>query len=59
MEIKSRKPAAAAPQGGVLAPEDDVGGAEAAVDVLNMEDDDGTEDAPLPDPFEYLTDSED
>jgi hypothetical protein len=59
MEIKSRKPAAAAPQGGALASEDDVGGAEAAVDVLNMEDDDGAEDAPLPDPFEYLTDSED
>lgn len=70
MEVKSRKPAstaaAAAAAGAAGAGEAaaavtvaEVSGAEAAVDILNMEDDDGTEDAPLPDPFEYNTDSED
>lgn len=65
MEVKSRKPstqaANAAASGAAIAEAvaDEVGGAEAAVDVLNMEDDDGSEDAPVPDPFEYMTDSED
>jgi 26S proteasome regulatory subunit N2 len=61
MEVKSRKsvtqPAGGSGAGGQ--PAADVGGAQAAVDILNVEDDDGTEDAPLPDPFEYNTDSED
>jgi len=68
MEIKSRKPAsaaaatAAAGAGEVAAPVVTVAeasGAGAAVEILNMEDDDGAEDAPIPDPFEYNTDSED
>lgn len=65
LEIKSRKPAtttAAAPAAGAaaaVAAAAEIGGAEAAVGVLNLEDDDGTDDAPLPDPFEYVTDSED
>ncbi|KAF8251062.1 26S proteasome regulatory complex, non-ATPase subcomplex, Rpn2/Psmd1 subunit [Wilcoxina mikolae CBS 423.85] len=63
MEVKSRKPASSAAAGAAAGTEAvsaaEVGGAEAAVQVLNMEDDDGTEDAPLPDPFEYNTDSED
>lgn len=29
------------------------GGAEAAIHILNTEDDDGEEDAPIPDEFEY------
>jgi 26S proteasome regulatory subunit N2 len=65
MEVKSRK-SVTQPAGGSGAagaaggqPAADVGGAQAAVDILNVEDDDGTEDAPLPDPFEYNTDSED
>jgi 26S proteasome regulatory subunit N2 len=63
MEVKSRKPASTAAAGAATGAEAvaaaDVSGAEAAVNVLNMEDDDGTEDAPTPDPFEYNTDSED
>ena len=64
MEVKSRKPTAqtaatvAATGAAAAAEQEDVGGAEAAVNVLNMEDDDGTEDAPVPDPFEYMTDTE-
>ncbi|KAI5793103.1 armadillo-type protein [Geopyxis carbonaria] len=60
MEIKSRKSVTQPAGGATQATESvaDIGGAEAAVDVLNAEDDDGTDDAPLPDPFEYETDTE-
>lgn len=60
MEMRSNKsvtqPAAgpSTPQrGGIV----EMGGAEAAVQILNTEDDDG-EEAPVPDPFEYETDTE-
>jgi len=69
MELKSRKPAPSAGSGNVVGAgitpvgaslmlavsRDEVGsgGAEAAIHVLNAEDDDGDEDAPLPHEFEY------
>jgi 26S proteasome regulatory subunit N2 len=57
LEIKSRKPAPKpATAGQTLTPQEPA--ASAAVDILNTEDDDGTEDAPVPDPFEYETDTE-
>lgn len=69
MEVKSRKTvtqpasgsgaAAGAATGEAAAAAAEVGGAQAAVDILNVEDDDGTEDAPLPDPFEYESEGED
>lgn len=60
LEIKSRKTVTQVAAGGPAPqqPAPEVGaGAVAAVDILNMEDDEG-EDAPVPDPFEYETDSE-
>jgi len=60
MEVKSRKsvtqPAGAAAGATAAGGAVGGGGAEAAVEILNAEDDDGAEDAPLPDPFEYDTD---
>ncbi|KAF8442751.1 armadillo-type protein [Terfezia claveryi] len=69
MELKSRKPAALAGPGNAVgvgntpagtspmltASQGEVGsgGAEAAIHILNAEDDDGDEDAPLPHEFEY------
>lgn len=63
MEVKSRKSvtqpagavAGAAAAGSAV---EEIGGAEAAVNILNAEDDDGADDAPLPDPFDYDTDSD-
>lgn len=69
MELKSRKPAPPSGAGniagqnispaagssllGVSRGEVGGGGAEAAINILNAEDDDGDEDAPVPDEFEY------
>ena len=74
MELKSRKPAPATGPGNVvgtsintgaaplaLAPargEVGTGGAEAAIHILNAEDDDDEEDAPVPNEFEYESDEE-
>lgn len=55
LEIKSRKPAPKPPTGGQSLTTPQQAG---AVQILNTEDDDSTEDAPCPDPFEYETDSE-
>jgi 26S proteasome regulatory subunit N2 len=59
IEVKSRKsvtqPAGAPAQDGEVS---GGAGALAAINTLNAEDDNG-EDAPLPEPFEYHTDSED
>lgn len=60
MEIKSRKSVTQPAAQGVGVEEvADVGGAETAANIMNIEEDDGVETAPLPDPFEYHTDSED
>ncbi|PWW75040.1 26S proteasome regulatory complex, non-ATPase subcomplex, Rpn2/Psmd1 subunit [Tuber magnatum] len=63
MELKARKatvPTATGPSH-TVGPVNDgpgTGGAAAAVNVLNAEDDEGDEDAPLPEDFEYITDGE-
>ena len=69
MELKSRKPAPSAGSGNtaganttpvgvspmLAASQGEVGsgGAEAAIHILNAEDEDGDEDAPLPHEFDY------
>jgi len=63
MELKARKatvPTATSPGHTVGSVNDGpgTGGAAAAVNVLNAEDDEGDEDAPLPEDFEYITDGE-
>lgn len=62
LELKVRKaPATSGPGqsvGGSLANQDNIGGAAAAVNILNAEDDEGDDDAPVPEMFEYHTDSD-
>lgn len=71
LELKSRKPATTGPGGVVgvmIAPggastiltrdHAGSGGAEAAIQILNAEDDDGDEDAPVPHEFEYESQDE-
>ncbi|PUU77052.1 armadillo-type protein [Tuber borchii] len=63
MELKARKataPTTTGPGHTVGSANDGpgTGGAAAAVNVLNTEDDEGDEDAPPPDDFEYITDGE-
>ena len=71
MELKSRKPLVTPSAGNTLAgqaggdgtaesarSEVGTGGAEAAVNILNAEDDDGDEEAPVPDEFDYESEGE-
>lgn len=61
LELKARKmPTISGPGqsvGGLSANQDNTGGAAAAVNILNAEDDEG-DDAPMPEAFEYHTDNE-
>ncbi|KAI5851178.1 armadillo-type protein [Morchella snyderi] len=61
LELKVRKAPVTSGPGhsvGGSANQDNTGGAAAAVNILNAEDDEGDDDAPVPEEFEYHTDSE-
>lgn len=62
LELKVRKVPATSGHGqsvgGLSANQDNTGGAAAAVNILNAEDDEGDDDAPVPEGFEYHTDSD-